>query len=314
MVEPKEPRSQSNHVIPAQTSAVQPEQQTDTLPRHELKIEGPTYGARPTKEAHKPYPAGHLTTEPSHLTHIGRTEVAHHPVQESSEPGLPRRYSKQAEAIGRRGKDAIGRAVRIEKAARAVGMPSSNSARGGEPSKLDTRVVQGDPERIWPSTEIDEQTRPLGIPVSDGLGIQERAELKEPVSPGEQEWVRPLVRIGKPKGKSASPLSARMAYHRELGLDGTRSVTEPFFHRKTDLIPMRDVALMPGREQCKPFTENPAPRLATEPVVDSPTIQVTIGRVEIRATVASTPTRKAPAKSSAMSLDDYLTRRNEGHR
>lgn len=40
------------------------------------------------------------------------------------------------------------------------------------------------------------------------------------------------------------------------------------------------------------------------------TVQVTIGRVEIRATVASTPTRKTPVKSSAMSLDEYLKRRN----
>lgn len=46
-------------------------------------------------------------------------------------------------------------------------------------------------------------------------------------------------------------------------------------------------------------------------VSESPTIQVTIGRVEIRAAAASTVSaRKTPARSPAMNLDDYLKQRN----
>ena len=46
-------------------------------------------------------------------------------------------------------------------------------------------------------------------------------------------------------------------------------------------------------------------------ISESPTIQVTIGRVEIRAAVASAVSaRKTPARSPAMNLDDYLKQRN----
>jgi hypothetical protein len=50
------------------------------------------------------------------------------------------------------------------------------------------------------------------------------------------------------------------------------------------------------------------------PVSDEPTIQVTIGRVEIRATVAPAPARKPVPRPPAMSLDEYLKRRNEAPR
>lgn len=49
-------------------------------------------------------------------------------------------------------------------------------------------------------------------------------------------------------------------------------------------------------------------------VSESPTIQVTIGRVEIRAAVASASARKTSARSPAMNLDDYLKQRNGGRR
>jgi hypothetical protein len=44
-----------------------------------------------------------------------------------------------------------------------------------------------------------------------------------------------------------------------------------------------------------------------------PTIQVTIGRIEIRATqVADKPVAKPRASNNTMSLDDYLKQRNGG--
>lgn len=45
----------------------------------------------------------------------------------------------------------------------------------------------------------------------------------------------------------------------------------------------------------------------------APTIHVTIGRVEVRATPASAPTPSRPAKTpSVMTLDEYLLRKNTG--
>ena len=84
------------------------------------------------------------------------------------------------------------------------------------------------------------------------------------------------------------------------------------FSRKADLMPSSDFGPIPGREIFKPLTEHTAPQLAAERVADAPTIQVTIGRVEIRATVESPPARKPLAKAPVMSLDEYLRQRNGG--
>lgn len=46
----------------------------------------------------------------------------------------------------------------------------------------------------------------------------------------------------------------------------------------------------------------------------APEIHVSIGRVEIRATMSSPPERKASAKPPTMSLDEYLKKRGEGTR
>ena len=45
-----------------------------------------------------------------------------------------------------------------------------------------------------------------------------------------------------------------------------------------------------------------------------PTIQVTIGRIEIRATPPAAPVPKPRPASPTLSLDDYLRQRNEGRR
>lgn len=51
---------------------------------------------------------------------------------------------------------------------------------------------------------------------------------------------------------------------------------------------------------------------ATDRGTEPTTIQVSIGRIEVRATVVSVPAQKNQMRSSAMSLDEYLTRRNGG--
>lgn len=57
-----------------------------------------------------------------------------------------------------------------------------------------------------------------------------------------------------------------------------------------------------------------APAASAKPSA-APTIQVTIGRIEVRATPPAPATpRKAPSKPAAMSLEDYLKQRSEGRR
>lgn len=51
---------------------------------------------------------------------------------------------------------------------------------------------------------------------------------------------------------------------------------------------------------------------ATAP--EPPMIQVTIGRIEIRATASPKPSRKTPIRSPSMSLEEYLKQRNGGQR
>jgi hypothetical protein len=58
----------------------------------------------------------------------------------------------------------------------------------------------------------------------------------------------------------------------------------------------------------------PARRVAPEAAAPTPTIQVTIGRIEVRATTPVRPTRTERSTPSVMSLDDYLRQRDGGRR
>lgn len=55
----------------------------------------------------------------------------------------------------------------------------------------------------------------------------------------------------------------------------------------------------------------PGPFPTSEP---APVINVTIGRIEVRATTPATPPRKQPSAKPLMSLDEYLQRRTRGGR
>lgn len=68
---------------------------------------------------------------------------------------------------------------------------------------------------------------------------------------------------------------------------------------------------MPRFEMLAPRADRGEVRHATDRGPEPPTIQVSIGRIEVRATVASAPAKKVQSRSSAMGLDEYLARRNE---
>ncbi|MGZ4991973.1 MAG: hypothetical protein ACXV8S_14550, partial [Methylobacter sp.] len=65
----------------------------------------------------------------------------------------------------------------------------------------------------------------------------------------------------------------------------------------------------------KPVLREPANRIASSGYDPAPTIQVTIGRIEIRATQPAKATSKnVDKKPSSMSLEEYLAKRNGGMR
>ena len=78
---------------------------------------------------------------------------------------------------------------------------------------------------------------------------------------------------------------------------------------KAELLP--NVQPRPSREMLAPRADRGEVCHETDRGTEPPTIQVSIGRIEVRATVASVPAKKVQSRSSAMSLDEYLARRNE---
>jgi hypothetical protein len=121
---------------------------------------------------------------------------------------------------------------------------------------------------------------------------------------GGERPIPPVVRAQEPDRPAAvgsdghpdrdRPPSGAPVDRRPPSALGERRATEVFRPAVTPAIALLDA----GRAQA----------------ADEPTIQVTIGRVEIRATVAPAPARKPAGRPPAMSLDEYLKQRNEAPR
>lgn len=144
--------------------------------------------------------------------------------------------------------------------------------------------------------------RPSTVPMTQGVqGEHDTAKLlsnmNQPVDPPHRDTNGSTVSF------SRSSLTERQIPPQNESLQAHRSL-----ERKTGMI--LNVPPRESRETFAPLAGSGDVRHATERVANSPTIQVTIGRVEIRATVASAPTRKTPTHKQTMSLDDYLKQRN----
>jgi len=104
---------------------------------------------------------------------------------------------------------------------------------------------------------------------------------------------------------------ARTAGRRDAGPregHGTAEIEEASQHQPAPVVARPQVTHVPRAEPAAPpaTKEAPAPEAA-------PTIQVTIGRVEVRATPPPAPAPQRPrAKPPVMSLDEYLRQRNRG--
>ncbi|NUM43473.1 MAG: hypothetical protein HUU38_02120 [Anaerolineales bacterium] len=85
--------------------------------------------------------------------------------------------------------------------------------------------------------------------------------------------------------------------------------------RPTPLAPKAPAFKLPEPTVITPVLRPVLPDILPAPKASAPapTIHVTIGRVEVRATPASAPTPSRPAKTpSVMTLDEYLLRKNTG--
>jgi hypothetical protein len=113
--------------------------------------------------------------------------------------------------------------------------------------------------------------------------------------------------------RTTSP-KATQDEERDANLTCEMAIDHASFHPWADWLDARlaALAIVPrdtmiddiGSQAAVPATPQPAP-----------TIHVTIGRVEVRATAPATPTpRKTIAQPPVMSLEDYLRQRDGGHR
>jgi hypothetical protein len=97
--------------------------------------------------------------------------------------------------------------------------------------------------------------------------------------------------------------------HRELSADGARPSGQAM---STGRVPSREAPL-----GIRPLQPAPAPLVPPAPVLgaeSAPTIEITIGRVEVRAVQPPAPSRRPAAerRGPSLSLEDYLKERNRG--
>jgi len=121
--------------------------------------------------------------------------------------------------------------------------------------------------------------------------VRLQAAVELPV-PAEQTVVKPVV----------SPLS-----HPERQ-PAAIAGNEPL----TPAIQPRPVS--PAQPRLNPVSQPAFGESSNLRAAEAPTIQVTIGRIEVRATPPAAPVPKSRPASPTLSLDDYLRQRNEGRR
>jgi hypothetical protein len=121
------------------------------------------------------------------------------------------------------------------------------------------------------------------------------------------EWRERLIESPPLEGNSVTPLPAPQPPAAPQSRKPADSAAAPGIPQT--VVPQQT------RLALRPVSLPPiVPAASTRPSA-APTIQVTIGRIEVRATPPAPATpRKAPAKSAAMSLEDYLKQRSEGRR
>ncbi|MDC8448245.1 MAG: hypothetical protein LV473_07795 [Nitrospira sp.] len=204
-------------------------------------------------------------------------------------------------------------------------------ARGKPENGPDQEGVRGGREAIEPAAPKDRSSRNASISSSE---LRESATHTGQIPKAEHE-------LKQRSHKLESPSRRKRIVKQDPAVKSTRGQNEPraAMERASSIMPPRrgvrffddalvlstlssngkfdataDITPIPSRDKRTPFVEPVASFREKERSVPPPTIQVSIGRIEVRAMVASAPARKLEGKSSAMSLDEYLARRNEARR
>jgi len=298
-------------VAPTATRAGQPAPQTNGRSHNASETTDPLSTTRPIQESHKPYP-GPLASVPPLMSQTIPTAAPPQPVHEVADPALPGHSAEQRERIADSAVEPVQPSIRIDKTADHADTASSTLPGRQQLTSLAEPVVRGERE---PTPPLAGSSRSTEITDRASLHPSRRPEfpaLQEPVVRAAREQISQFVNIANAAEKLVSPLGLRTTDHGQTAVENAPAAAEPLLGRQTALMPQSGFALTPEREVLTPRVEPTAPPLRVERSADAPTIQVTIGRVEIRATVEATPARKPPAKAPVMSLDEYLRQRNGG--
>lgn len=173
-----------------------------------------------------------------------------------------------------------------------------------EPGELQSQRVI---EAVKPETRVERPAATVRRASSSAPVLEAPVEPIRRVVKAEEVQIRPMASLQEPDGPATgSPAKSES----EESCERPRADGGVDLRPASDLVPTRSKALF--RPRVSPAVTLPDADRAQGP--DAPVIQVTIGRVEIRATVEPTPARKPPARSPAMSLDEYLKQRNEASR
>ncbi len=206
-----------------------------------------------------------------------------------------------------------------------LGAPASPPATG---RNLPPVGLEPTPSSMAGSVQAGEDA---GAPRNNGLeptssSAPKPAFLGAPASPPATGRNLPPVGLEPTSSSATGPVQAGedAGAPRDRRAPVVKSVVSPLSH------PERQPAAIAGNEpltpalQPRPVSPVP-PRLnpVSQPAfgessnlraAEAPTIQVTIGRIEVRATPPAAPVPKPRPASPTLSLDDYLRQRNEGRR
>lgn len=267
---------------PLQVSEATPSLVTPRPLQHETRNTGPMPGHRP--EAYGKGPAG--TSRSITQARLRAVPDTQPPLADTSGPS----GEQEPHAL----------ASRVSKDAWHVSQcltPHTESVPRHRVKPAPARPVEARPSR----KAIDSET-PETFGSLPRLAVEERA----PNSPLEP-------RSRRVKNVSESLRAAAPPPEPGLNLEARPDTTSPRKSSAAGVLRPDDAAFREPKQLIPRGQEAALPRPSPAP----PTIRVTIGRVEVRTVMpsASSPPRTAPARRGpAVSLDDYLKKRNEGTR
>lgn len=296
-------------------------QRIESRNRNESKTVDSTLETTSTTEPQQPY-LGQPISEPSIATHADKKLAAHRSMLEGGPIAVGKQSIAQSGRNAQPAKEPIKPVSQIEKPDE-LEIPSLDKP-SSERSKLTGpigHVVHTERTQIKPgSADIKKPADASNAALTGSVARQHYSDKKESPAQIGTEQIRsfvPLVNNDENLEKKKAPSnSVHISTTGTAILANTESFeTRPLPERRSDLMPRADFSSTQRRKIFKPFAENTEHAMERSDEAPTPTIQVTIGRIEVRATVAAaTPARKTPAKSPAMSLDEYLKQRNGGQR